>query len=267
MKFGQYLIDSLNVLNLCLIVAAGAFFFYFLYPLLNAPLSMNMPHVKEIPAGTAVAAAEPEKQPPADYAVIEAQNVFHPNRVIPPEKKAVQQVPRPELVLHGTMIAGGLKVAFVQDKKAAPTSPGRGVRQVALKEGESISGYRLQQVTEKMVVLVSGEDRMTIYLDEIKERKSEITGTGAAPAKASAASAPQRTPSGPARPPASLPPEPIPASPQRIPATKMSPKMARPPFPLPPEPVPAASQPGILPSAKSPPAAAAAAVPPVPRRP
>jgi len=247
-KFGQYLIDSANVLNLLLFAAAGAFFFYFLYPLLNAPLSVNVPPAREITAVTAVAAAEQEKQPPADYAVIEAQNLFHPTRVIPPEKTVAQQIPRPELVLHGTMITGGLKVAFVQDKKAVPTSPGRGVRQVALKEGESISGYRVQQVTEKMIVLVNGEDRMTIYLDELKERKSEITGTGAEPARAPAASALQRTPA------------------MQIPS-----RPARSPVALPPAPIPTAPRSRSLPSAQSPQPAATApvspAVPPAPRHP
>jgi hypothetical protein len=196
MKYGQYLIDSLNVLNLCLFAAAGVFFFYFLYPLLNVPLSVNVPLPKEISSGATASAADPEKQAPADYAVIEAQNLFHPNRIIPPEKTAALQVPRPELVLHGTMITGGLKIAFVQDKKAAPTSPGRGIRQVALKEGETISGYKLTQVTDKMIVLASGEDQMTLYLDELKERKSEITGTGKAPAAGQAPPATQRTPAG-----------------------------------------------------------------------
>jgi hypothetical protein len=238
-KFGQYLIDSVNVLNLFLFAAAVAFFFHFIYPLLNAPPSVNVPPAREITAVTAVAAAEQEKQPPADYAVIEAQNLFHPTRVIPPEKTVAQQIPRPELVLHGTMITGGLKVAFVQDKKAVPTSPGRGVRQVALKEGESISGYRVQQVTEKMIVLVNGEDRMTIYLDELKERKNEITGTGAEPARAPAASSPQRTP-----------------------AMQMPSRPARTPVALPPEPIPTAARSRSLPSAQSPPVAAAPVPPP-----
>jgi len=246
-KYGQYLIDSLNVLNLGLIAAAGVFFFSLLYPLVVAPLSVSVPPAKEIPAGAAVGAAEPEKQPPADYAVIEAQNLFHPNRIIPPEKSAAQQIPRPELVLHGTMIAGGLKVAFVQDKKAAPTSPGRGVSQIALKEGESIGGYKLQQVTDKMIVLANGEDRMTLYLDELKERKGEITGTGGGPATGTAA---QRTP-------------------VRQPAVQTPPAPVRGPVALPRAAMPASAPPRILPSsqASQPAAATPMPSPPVMRRP
>lgn len=247
MKYGQYLIDSLNVLNLGLIAAAGVFFFSLLYPLVVAPLSVSVPPAKEIPAGAAVGAAEPGKQPPADYAVIEAQNLFHPNRIIPPEKSAAQQIPRPELVLHGTMIAGGLKVAFVQDKKAAPTSPGRGVRQVALKEGESIGGYKLEQVTDKLIVLASGEDRMTLYLDELKERKGETTGKGAQPATSPAA---QRTTPG-------------------TPALQTPSTPARGPVPLPRAAATAMPQPRILQSAPASPPAAATPMPspPVMRRP
>lgn len=247
MKFGQYLIDSLNVLNLFLFAAAGAFFFYFLYPLLNAPLSVSVPLPKEIAAGAAAGVNTQEKPQPADYAVIEAQNLFHPSRVIPPEKTAAQQVPRPELVLHGTMIAGGLKIAFVQDKKAAPTSPGRGVRQVALKEGESIGGYKIEQVTDKLIVLASGEDRMTLYLDELKERKGETTVKGGQPATSAAA---QRTSPG-------------------KPALQTPSTPARGPVPLPRAATPAMPQPRILQSAPASQPAAAAPMPTVPvmRRP
>lgn len=242
MKYGQYLIDNLNVLNLFLFAAAGVFFFYFLFPLLNAPFSVNVPLPKETHAGAAVSAPEKEKQPPADYAVIEAQNLFHPNRVIPPEKTAALQVPRPELILHGTIITGGLKIAFVHDKKAAPTSPGRGVRQIALKEGESISGYKLQQVTEKMIVLANGEDQMTLHLDELKERKGETTGTGRAPAAAPAA---QRTPAG-------------------QPALQGPSTPARGPVPMPRAAMPAVQQPRILPAAQPSQAAPVMRTPPPP---
>ena len=93
------------------------------------------------------------------------------------EKKAAISVPRPELVLHGTMIVNGLKIAYVEDKKATPTTPGQSARQLVVKEGDNISGFMLKQITENMIVLANGEELMTLYLDEIKDRKGEITGS------------------------------------------------------------------------------------------
>jgi hypothetical protein len=207
MKYGQYLINSLNVLNLSLLVAAGVFFFYFLNPLLSASLSVNVPSPKEISPGMSVSADEATKPSLSDYAVIGEQNLFHPNRVITTEKKADPIVPKSELVLYGTLITDGLKIAFLQDKKAAPTTPGRGARQIAVKEGENVGGYTLKQITEKMIFLVNGEEQMTLYLDELKDRKVEMTGTGRPQPAAQTIQPAQRTP-----PPASSPPA-MPSSP------------------------------------------------------
>ena len=119
----------------------------------------------------------------SDYTLIGEQNLFHPDRVMPAEKtekaekKAAISVPRPELVLHGTMIVNGLKIAYVEDKKATPTTSGRGARQLVVKEGDNISGFILKQITENMIVLANGEEQMTLYLDELKDRKGEITGS------------------------------------------------------------------------------------------
>ena len=75
------------------------------------------------------------------------------------------------------MMVNGLKIAYVEDKKATPTTPGRGARQLVVKEGDNISGYILKQITENMIVFANGEEQMTLYLDELKDRKGEITGS------------------------------------------------------------------------------------------
>jgi len=147
---------------------------------------------------------------------------------------------RPELVLHGTMILNGVKIAYVEDKKATATTPGRGARQLVVKEGESIGGFILKQVSENRIVLANGEEQMVLYLDEAKDRKGEITGStkvlpSAATAQPSAAPRQQplpqpvqRTPSTPFIPPATASPpgRPLsqppstgaPAEPSRLPA-------------------------------------------------
>lgn len=175
----QYLLRSINVLNLLLLGAAAVLFFHAVLPLWNAPVSVRTPLSKEAPAtspGETTPAARWEKKPAGtDYALIGSRNLFHPDRIIPPEKKAEAEAKRPELVLHGTMIAGGLKIAFLVDKKAQPASAGRGT-QIALRQGERIGGYQLREIQDKMVVLTNGDEQMILYLDELKERKGGAAG-------------------------------------------------------------------------------------------
>ena len=173
----------INILNLFILGAAIGFYLYFLNPLLTTPLSVELPSPKEISLEMQVSADKTTKSSISDYTLIGEQNLFHPDRVMPAEKlakaekKAAISVPRPELVLHGTMIVNGLKIAYVEDKKATPTTPGRGARQLVVKEGDNISGFILKQITENMIVLANGEEQMTLYLDELKDRKGEITGS------------------------------------------------------------------------------------------
>lgn len=237
MKHGKYLINSFNVLNLFLLVAVGVFFFCFIYPLLSAPQTVSIPAPREISPGTSPAGADEAAKPQiSDYDVIGELNLFHPNRIIPPEKsekKDALLMPRPDLVLYGTLIANGLKIAFVQDKKAAPSSLGRGARQIALKEGEAVSGYTLRKITDKTIVLANGEDQMTLNLDELKDRTVETTVTGKAPGAVQAIQPAQRMPrasSSPAMPP-SAPMASLSQFPPPIPGAQPETSSAKPPFP------------------------------------
>lgn len=190
MNIRRYLLRSINVLNLLVLTASIGFFIYFLNPLLETPMSVKIPPSKEMSPGMTMMTSETKKPPIADYALIGEQNLFHPDRIIPEGKegkKAPASVPRPELVLHGTMITSGLKIAYMEDKKAAPKTTGRGVPYIVAKEGDNVSGYTIKQITEDMIVLANGEEQMTLYLDELKVRKGEITGPAKAPSPATAA--------------------------------------------------------------------------------
>jgi len=173
----------INILNLFIVIAVIGFYLYFLNPLLTTPLSVELPSPKEISLAMQFSADKTTKSSISDYTLIGEQNLFHPDRIMPAEKaekvekKAAISGSRPELVLHGTMIVNGLKIAYVEDKKATPTTPGRGARQLVVKEGDNISGFILKQITENMIVLANGEEQMTLYLDELKDRKGEITGS------------------------------------------------------------------------------------------
>ena len=181
MTIRQYLIRNVNVLNIILLAAAAAVFIYVLDPILQESTAVAIPSVREDSAPPAVSAknVEGKQLTTADYAVIGDKNLFHPDRVIPPEKKVetAKEKAKPELVLHGTMITDQTKLAYLEDKKAPASSQGRGERQITLKEGDQIAGYKLTQVTDKMIVLTNGGEQVTLYLDELKERKTETTMT------------------------------------------------------------------------------------------
>ena len=177
----QYLIRNVNVLNLILLAVAAVVFIYVLDPILQESTAVAIPSVREESAPPPVSAknVEGSQLTSADYAVIGDKNLFHPDRVIPPEKKVetAKEKAKPELVLHGTMITDQTKLAYLEDKKAPASSQGRGERQITLKEGDQIAGYKLTQVTDKMIVLTNGGEQVTLYLDELKERKTETTMT------------------------------------------------------------------------------------------
>lgn len=187
MNARRYLLQSFNVLNLLLLAAVMGTYLFFLAPLLATPTSADVPLPKEtspaLPADRDTAA----KAPAADYALLAEQNLFHPDRTLPEGKKPpVSPQPRPELVLHGTLITGGLKIAYLTDKKAAPKTPGRSAPHIIVREGDNVSGYTLRQITENMIMLVNGEEQMTLHLDEVKDRKGEITGPTRAPSQPTA---------------------------------------------------------------------------------
>jgi hypothetical protein len=190
MHIGRSLLRSINVLNLLLLTASIGFFLYFLNPLLGTPMSVKIPPSKEMSTGLPVMTGETRRPPIADYALIGEQNLFHPDRMIPEGKegkKAPASVPRPEFVLHGTMITSELKIAYMEDKKAAPKTPGRSAPYIVAKEGDNVSGYTIKHITENMIMLANGEEQMTLYLDELKVRKGEITGPTKAPSPATTA--------------------------------------------------------------------------------
>ena len=126
MRFVRYIYRNINPLNIILVISAvlialGAFSPYFYTQVrYNLPTAKLPPAEEEKSPETAVASPSM-----SDYMVIAEQNLFHPDRKIPPEKKEAQQLPKPELILYGTLITDGMSVAYVDDKKNPKTSPGR----------------------------------------------------------------------------------------------------------------------------------------------
>ena len=119
-----------------------------------------------------------------DYVVVADENLFHPERRIPPEKKAEAVLPKPEFVLFGTLIAPNLSIAYMEDKKAPVTTPGRGNRQTTLKKGELLSGFTLKEIMKDKVVMARGEETIQVSLENPgspKKRETLLTTPGPQP--------------------------------------------------------------------------------------
>ena len=210
----KYIFQSMNVMNGLLTAAVAIVAYFTVIPFLNLNIQMSLPAVKETVGRSGEKTELPQNYSPVDYAVISEQNLFHPERKIPLEKKDEKAILRPEVVLYGTLIMDDMSIAFIEDKKAPYSTPGREKRQIVLKKGDNLNGYILREIEATRIVLVKGEEKIVVMLNEGEKRK------------AGAAHTPQATstlPSG-----GSLPPAIISSSP---PAAPSLPKAATSPVP------------------------------------
>ncbi len=178
------LLRNVNVINLGLSALVLYFAYFLLFPLMDLPVVYSLPPVK--PSATEKTETEAPSPPtlnPMEYTLIADQNLFHPERKIPPEKKAEAPLPKPEFVLYGTLVTSDMGIAYLEDKKGAPvTTQGRGKRQTALKKGESLSGYILKDLFNDRVVMNRGEETVTVYLNDpqapkVREGVPDLTKT------------------------------------------------------------------------------------------
>jgi len=171
------LLRNINVLNIILFVVALMLANYVVFPLLNM-------EVKYVPAIPKKLSDQKEEKPaqsqtssPTDYTIIADQNLFHPERKIPPEKKEEVALPKPEFVLYGTLITDNLKFAYLEDKKSPRSTPGRGKRQTALKQGDTMSGYTLKEIDHDKVVMAKGEETLIVKVidSSVKKDREAVT--------------------------------------------------------------------------------------------
>ncbi|MEW5745807.1 MAG: hypothetical protein AB1805_10290 [Nitrospirota bacterium] len=218
------LLKNITVLNLLLLGGVLLFAQYGLLPLFNIKITLApipakavVEEKKEEPA----AGSEQHAIPPLmEYTVIAEQNVFHPDRKIPPLKQPEKVVPKPEFVLYGTLVTDTVSLAYLSDKKAPRSTPGRGQRQTALKIGDSLSGYTLKEVHHQKVVMVRGEDRVEVKVIAADKSKGRSSGDKAAAAPGGeAVHHPEEEGVSPATPPPSRPPQ-RPQAPGGVPGGK-----------------------------------------------
>jgi len=183
----KLMLKSINLLNLILISVILFFASYLIFPMLTVQVAYKQPALKqseeekkeENPAQTQIPTA-------FEYTLIAEQNIFHPERKIPEKKD--EQKPKPEFILYGTLITDDLKIAYMEDKKAPYTTPGRGKRQSTIRLGNTLSGFTLKEVQEDMVVMVRGDDKIEVKL--LDPANTKIRDTGATLAKETEKSTP-----------------------------------------------------------------------------
>jgi hypothetical protein len=174
------ILRQITVLNVILFAGALLLAQYTLLPLLNIRIKYKLPSVKQAEIAPEEPQAAVSSPPPSEYVMIADQNLFHPDRKLVADKKDEKQLPRPELVLYGTLITDGLSVAYVEDRKSPQNTPGRGKRQQVLKKGEAVGGFTLRDVEADRIVLVRGDEQITVYLADAKKPRTTET-TQAAP--------------------------------------------------------------------------------------
>ena len=181
------LLKNINVLNIILLVAAILLADYVVLPLLNVTVKYIPAIPKKISSEKEEKTAQGLTSNPTDYTIIADQNLFHPERKIPPEKKEEAALPKPEFVLYGTMITDNTSFAYLEDKKSPRSTPGRGKRQTALKKGDTMSGYILKEIDHDKVVMVRGEDTLTVKVIDSSVKKDREAATPSAAASTSPA--------------------------------------------------------------------------------
>jgi hypothetical protein len=177
----KLLLKNINLLNIILIAAILSIASYVILPLLNMSVKFTPATPKQISLPKGEETAQSQIPSPSDYLIVAEQNLFHPERKIPPEKKEEQPLPKPEFVLYGTLITDDVSIAYLEDKKSPRTTPGRGRRQTALKKGDTMSGYTLKEIDPDKIVMVKGEETLIVKVIEPNVKKDREGGSASAP--------------------------------------------------------------------------------------
>lgn len=164
----RYILRSITPLNVILF-AALVIIAATVYPSLGrkatielqAPADQAPPEKKEIKVSSL-----PDL---SDYAVVGDLNIFHPDRKPPPpeeEEPDVVQAPlrSVEFTLYGTLVADDVTLAFVEERTPSRRVTGRRKRISVLRVGDTISGYTLKSIEPDRVIMVRGEEEITVPL-------------------------------------------------------------------------------------------------------
>ena len=172
MTKSKYFFKNITLLNILLMGAIILTGHYSVLPLLNINSTYTLPPLKKMTGEEEMMTSAFNTPSPSDYLIISEENLFHPERRIPPEKKVEQELPKPEFILYGILISDDLSIAYLEDLKAPRTTPGRGKRQAAVKKGDTFSGFTLKDVEMDKVVMLRGEEKLVVPLVDPQRPKS-----------------------------------------------------------------------------------------------
>jgi hypothetical protein len=160
-----------TILNILLLFSLVILLNYIVFPLLKIHVSYNMP-VRNRPNLNDLTTSPRKINLPSlqDYTIVSNNNLFHPDRIIPPEKKEEKPLPKPDFVLYGTLITDTVKIAYMEDLKEPRSTPSRGKRITPLKQDDVLSGFTLTKIDADRVVLVRGDEKMDISISDSHRR-------------------------------------------------------------------------------------------------
>jgi hypothetical protein len=168
-RMTSYIGASITVLNVALVAGAALETLWVLLPLLNLQATLATPRPRQMPGTTQNSANQAQLPPLSEFLMIADQNLFHNERRIPPEKKEIL-LPKPDIIVYGTMIMDSTLIAFIEDKKSPRTLPTRGKQQIPVKKGDIISGYTITEIQADRIVLTRGDEKISAYVDDEQKR-------------------------------------------------------------------------------------------------
>ena len=167
-------IRNFSILNTILLLITVLFIIYIFLPRLKIHVQYKLPAIRPSQEKEKEEIRAKDRTPSiTEYAIVSEKNLFNPGRIIPVEKKSAEEqtLSKPEFLLYGTLISNDVKLAYLEDLKAPRNTPGRGRRQVALKIGDTLSGFTLKEIHPDYIVMTRGKETVTIKVSENEDKK------------------------------------------------------------------------------------------------
>lgn len=180
----KYFFRNINMLNLLLIASIIFFVNYTFFLMFFTKIQYSLPSVTKSVSIENKPYNEPVSPSSSDYMIVSDENLFHPERKIPPEKKEeAAPLPKPEFILYGTLITPDTSLAYLEDLKTPRNTTGRGKRQTPLKKGDMMSGFILKDVQSDKIVMVRGDEKMVVRVyNPSRSKTKDVLAPGHTPA-------------------------------------------------------------------------------------
>lgn len=177
----KYLFQNINLFNVILFTIIILWANHVVMPFAKINTKFILPSNKRTVPVTAVAQTERHFPSLSDYAVIAEENLFHPERKIPLGKKEEPPpLPKPDVVLYGTLVSNDVSLAYLEDLKEPRTTPGRGKRQITMRKGDILSGFALKEIETDKIVMIRGEEEIVVSIQDTHRQKKQGISTNPA---------------------------------------------------------------------------------------